>query len=76
MAAVAAGTSFWLVVVLLGQAFWRAITSVIAHLNGAGKRQHKALHLHHAYWLAEGVSLLIMLVLTMVGEYPAILFIR
>lgn len=63
MAAVAVGTSIWLPAILFGHGLILALTPVVAQLNGAGLREKVAYQVRQAYWLAGGVSILIMVVL-------------
>ncbi|EFE94357.1 MATE family efflux transporter [Serratia odorifera] len=63
MAAVAVGTSIWLPAILFGHGLLLALTPVIAQLNGAGRRDRIAHQVRQGFWLASGVSLLIIAVL-------------
>jgi MATE family multidrug resistance protein len=63
MAAVAVGTSIWLPAILFGHGLVLALTPVIAQLNGAGRRDRIAHQVHQGFWLACGVSVLIIFVL-------------
>lgn len=60
MAAVAVGTSIWLPVILFGHGLLLALTPVIAQLNGAGRRDRIAHQVRQGFWLASGVSVLII----------------
>ncbi|HGJ5891837.1 MAG TPA: MATE family efflux transporter, partial [Arsenophonus apicola] len=59
MAAVAGGTSIWLLVILFGHGLLRAFTLVSVHLNGAGRRDRIAHQIRHGFWL----TLVIMVLL-------------
>ncbi|HHQ6573530.1 TPA: MATE family efflux transporter [Serratia fonticola] len=63
MAAVAVGTSIWLPTILFGHGLLLALTPVIAQLNGAGRRDRIAYQVRQGFWLASGVSLLIIAVI-------------
>ena len=63
MAAVAVGTSIWLPTILFGHGLLLALTPVIAQLNGAGRRDRIAHQVRQGFWLASGVSLLIITVI-------------
>lgn len=63
MAAVAIGTSIWLPAILFGHGLLLALTPIVAQLNGAGRRERIAHHVHQGFWLAAGVSILIIAVL-------------
>ncbi|MFI8416444.1 MATE family efflux transporter [Serratia sp. NPDC078593] len=63
MAAVAVGTSIWLPAILFGHGLLLSLTPVIAQLNGAGRRDRIAHQVRQGFWLASGVSVLIMVVL-------------
>ncbi len=63
MAAVAVGTSIWLPAILFGHGLLLALTPVIAQLNGAGRRDRIAHQVRQGFWLASGVSLLIIALL-------------
>ncbi|QKJ87039.1 MATE family efflux transporter [Paramixta manurensis] len=67
MAAVAVGTSIWLPTILFGHGLILALTPIVAQLNGSGRRERIAHQVRQAYWLAGGVSLLIMVVLWNAG---------
>ncbi|AHG22371.1 multidrug transporter [Chania multitudinisentens RB-25] len=60
MAAVAVGTSIWLPAILFGHGLLLALTPVIAQLNGAGRRDRIAHQVRQGFWLASGVSMLII----------------
>jgi MATE family multidrug resistance protein len=60
MAAVAVGTSIWLPAILFGHGLLLALTPVIAQLNGAGRRDRIAHQVRQGFWLASGVSVLII----------------
>ena len=60
MAAVAVGTSIWLPALLFGHGLLLALTPVIAQLNGAGRRDRIAHQVRQGFWLASGVSALII----------------
>lgn len=64
MAAVAVGTSIWLPTILFGHGLLLALTPVIAQLNGAGRRDRIAYQVRQGFWLASGVSLLIIAVIS------------
>jgi len=63
MAAVAVGTSIWLPAILFGQGLLLALTPTIAQLNGAGRREKIGDQVQQGFWLAAGVSLLVMVVI-------------
>jgi MATE family multidrug resistance protein len=63
MAAVAVGTSIWLPTILFGHGLLLALTPVIAQLNGAGRRDRIAHQVRQGFWLASGVSLLIIVLI-------------
>ncbi len=63
MAAVAVGTSIWLPAILLGHGLVLALSPTVAHLNGAGRRDKIAHQVQQGFWLAAGVSVLIMAVI-------------
>jgi MATE family multidrug resistance protein len=63
MAAVAVGTSIWLPAILLGHGLVLALSPTVAHLNGAGRRDKIAHQVQQGFWLAAGVSVLIMVVI-------------
>ncbi len=63
MAAVAVGTSIWLPAILFGHGLLLALTPVIAQLNGAGRRDRIAHQVRQGFWLASGVSVLLIVVL-------------
>lgn len=63
MAAVAVGTSIWLPAILFGHGLLLALTPVIAQLNGAGRRDRIAHQVRQGFWLASGVSVLIIAVI-------------
>ncbi|MEA9391104.1 MATE family efflux transporter [Acerihabitans sp. TG2] len=63
MAAVAVGTSVWLPAILFGHGLILALTPVVAQLNGSGRRDRIEAQVSQGFWLALGVSLLIMFVL-------------
>lgn len=63
MAAVAVGTSIWLPAILFGHGLLLALTPVIAQLNGAGRRDKIEHQVRQGFWLAFGVSVLIIVVL-------------
>src|SRR5690606_3812917 len=63
MAAVAIGTSIWLPAILFAHGLLLALTPTIAQLNGAGRRDRVAHQVRQGFWLAGGVSVLIMVVL-------------
>ncbi len=63
MAAVAVGTSIRLPTILFGHGLLLALTPVIAQLNGAGRRDRIAYQVRQGFWLASGVSLLIIAVI-------------
>lgn len=63
MAAVALGTSIWLPTILFGHGILLALTPVVAQLNGAGRRAHIAHQVRQGFWLAGGLSLLVIGVL-------------
>ncbi|MEB6336773.1 MATE family efflux transporter [Serratia rhizosphaerae] len=63
MAAVAVGTSIWLPAILFGHGLLLALTPVIAQLNGSGRRDRIAHQISQGFWLASGVSVLIIAVL-------------
>lgn len=63
MAAVAVGTSIWLPTILFGHGLLLALTPVIAQLNGAGRRDRIAHQVRQGFWLASGVSLLVIVVI-------------
>ncbi|MCR4005772.1 MdtK family multidrug efflux MATE transporter [Enterobacter hormaechei] len=67
MAAVAIGTSIWLPAILFGHGLLLALTPVIAQLNGSGRRDRVAHQVRQGFWLAGGVSVLIMIVLWNAG---------
>lgn len=60
MAAVAVGTSIWLPAILFGHGLLLALTPLIAQLNGAGRRDRIAHQVRQGFWLASGVSVLII----------------
>ena len=62
-AAVAVGTSIWLPAILFGHGLLLALTPVIAQLNGAGRRDRIAHQVRQGFWLASGVSVLLIVVL-------------
>ncbi|KNC92898.1 MdtK family multidrug efflux MATE transporter [Trabulsiella odontotermitis] len=68
MAAVAIGTSIWLPAILFGHGLLLALTPVIAQLNGSGRRDRIAHQVRQGFWLAGGVSVLIMVVLWNAGH--------
>jgi len=63
MAAVAVGTSNWRLSILFGHGLLLALTPVIAQLNGAGRRDRIAHQVRQGFWLAGGVSLLLIVLL-------------
>ena len=63
MAAVAVGTSIWLPAILFGHGLLLSLTPTIAHLNGAGRRDKIGHQVQQGFWLASGVSVLIIAVL-------------
>ena len=63
MAAVAVGTSIWLPAILFGHGLILALTPTVAQLNGAGRRDKIAHQVQQGFWLAAGVSVLIIAVL-------------
>ncbi len=63
MAAVAVGTSIWLPAILFGHGLLLALTPTVAQLNGAGRRDKIAHQIQQGFWLASGVSVLIIAVL-------------
>ncbi|WP_045046606.1 MATE family efflux transporter [Rouxiella chamberiensis] len=63
MAAVAVGTSIWLPAILFGHGLLLALTPTVAHLNGAGRRDKIGDQVQQGFWLAGGVSLLVMIVI-------------
>lgn len=63
MAAVAVGTSIWLPAILFGHGLLLALTPTIAQLNGAGRRDKIAHQVQQGFWLASGVSVLVISVL-------------
>lgn len=63
MAAVAVGTSIWLPAILFGHGLLLALTPIIAQLNGAGRRDRIAHQMRQGFWLASGVSVLLIVVL-------------
>ncbi len=63
MAAVAVGTSIWLPAILFGHGLLLALTPVIAQLNGAGRRDRIGHQVRQGFWLASGVSVLLIVVL-------------
>ncbi|EOZ7539082.1 MdtK family multidrug efflux MATE transporter [Enterobacter hormaechei] len=67
MAAVAIGTSIWLPAILFGHGLLLALTPVIAQLNGSGRRDRVTHQVRQGFWLAGGVSVLIMIVLWNAG---------
>ncbi|HDT4626841.1 TPA: MdtK family multidrug efflux MATE transporter [Enterobacter hormaechei subsp. steigerwaltii] len=67
MAAVAIGTSIWLPAILFGHGLLLALTPVIAQLNGSGRHDRVAHQVRQGFWLAGGVSVLIMIVLWNAG---------
>ncbi|HAV1923477.1 MdtK family multidrug efflux MATE transporter [Enterobacter sp. AN-K1] len=67
MAAVAIGTSIWLPAILFGHGLLLALTPVIAQFNGSGRRDRVAHQVRQGFWLAGGVSVLIMIVLWNAG---------
>ena len=63
MAAVAVGTSIWLPAILFGHGLLLSLTPTVAHLNGAGRREKIGDQVQQGFWLAAGVSMLIMAVI-------------
>jgi MATE family multidrug resistance protein len=63
MAAVAVGTSIWLPAILFGHGLLLALTPTVAQLNGAGRRDKIAHQIQQGFWLASGVSVIIIVVL-------------
>lgn len=63
MAAVAVGTSIWLPAILFGHGLLLALTPTISQFNGAGRRDKIAHQVQQGFWLASGVSVLIIFVL-------------
>lgn len=64
MAAVAVGTSIWLPALLFGHGLLLALPPVTAQLNGAGRRDRIAHQVRQGFWLASGVSVLIIAVVS------------
>ncbi|KAB7896138.1 MATE family efflux transporter [Rouxiella sp. S1S-2] len=63
MAAVAVGTSIWLPAILFGHGLLLSLTPTVAHLNGAGRRDKIGDQVQQGFWLAGGVSVLVMVVI-------------
>jgi MATE family multidrug resistance protein len=63
MAAVAVGTSIWLPAILFGHGLLLSLTPTVAHLNGAGRREKIGDQVQQGFWLAAGVSILVMVVI-------------
>ncbi len=63
MAAVAVGTSIWLPAILFGHGLLMALTPVVAHLNGSGRRDRIAHQTRQAFLLAAAISVVTMFAL-------------
>lgn len=63
LSGVAIGASIWLPTILFGQGLLSVLTPIIAHLNGASKRQAIAAHSRQGFIIATVLSLLIILFL-------------
>ena len=60
MAAVAVATSFWIPGIMFGQGLIMAITPLVAQTLGAGNRIKSRHFLRQGFWLALGISILLM----------------
>lgn len=76
MSAVAVGFSIWLPAILFGQGLLMALTSIVAQMNGSGRRNLIGNQIQQGLWLALFLSLGVMFLLynskVIIGNMPHI----
>lgn len=63
MSSVSIGNAIWLPLILLGHGILLSLTPIISQFNGANKRNLISNQIFQGFWLAAGLSLIIMLIL-------------